>query len=289
MIKFNVSRSQRYFLFICLTLLGLVISTILMGLLIKNGLTTPKVRIATVFQDIFLFIVPAVATAAIICCQPGKFLQVDTTVKFKWFILAFAVLVCSIPAMNSLISWNENIQLPENLQSIANMMKESEQSAQMMINTLIGGGTWGSLIITLLIVAVLAGFSEEIFFRGTIQRLLITGRVNTHVAIWITAFIFSAIHFQFFGFFPRLLLGAFFGYIMRWSGSLWPAVFAHIANNTAAGTTMWMEIKQNVPSVITTIGSRTDSNVCDTYIVFASVIISVILIYICYKNRVKQM
>lgn len=260
-----------------------------MGVLLKNGMTTPKVRIATVLQDIFLFIIPAVATAAIICCQPGQFLQIDTSVKIKWFVLAFAVLVCSIPAMNMLISWNENIQLPENLQSIANLMKESEQNAQMMINTLVGGSTWGSLIITLLIVAVLAGFSEEIFFRGTIQRLLITGRVNAHVAIWITAFIFSAIHFQFFGFFPRLLLGAFFGYIMRWSGSLWPAVFAHIANNTAAGTTMWMELKQNVPFALTTIGSHSDSNMTDTYIVVSSIIISAIFIYICYKNRVKQM
>ncbi len=249
-------------------------------------MTTPRVRIATVFQDIFLFITPAIATASIICCQPTRFLQIENHVGIKWFILSACILICSIPAMNCLINWNENIILPENMQGIVEMMRVSEENAKVMINTLVGGNSVSSLVITLMIVAVLAGFSEEIFFRGTIQRLLITGKTNAHVAIWITAFIFSAIHFQFFGFFPRLLLGAFFGYLMRWSGSLWPAVFAHVANNTAAGTSMWMELRQSTPPALTTIGS--EANMTDTIMVIVSVVMTSALIYICYKNRVNN-
>lgn len=54
---------------------------------------------------------------------------------------------------------------------------------------------------------------------------------NPHVAIWIAAFIFSAIHFQFFGFVPRMLLGALFGYLYYWSGNLWIPMLAHFFNN----------------------------------------------------------
>lgn len=288
MIKFNVKIAQRYFLFLCITLLGLIISSVIMGLLFKNGLTTPKVRIATICQDIILFILPAIATAAIICCQPAKFLLIDNIGHFKWYILVFAVLICSIPVMNYIITWNENIQLPESMSTIAAMMKEGEENAQKLVQILVGGGNVGSLIMTLLIVAVLAGFSEEIFFRGTIQRLFITSKWNIHIAIWVTAFIFSAIHFQFFGFFPRLLLGAFFGYVMRWSGSLWPAVFAHIANNTGAGVATWMELKQSAPTAITTIGSKIDEQPSDMFLVIASAVVTIFLIFICFKNRVNH-
>ncbi|HMR19324.1 MAG TPA: CPBP family intramembrane metalloprotease, partial [Sphingobacterium sp.] len=56
---------------------------------------------------------------------------------------------------------------------------------------------------------------------------------NHHLAIWITAVVFSAIHFQFYGFFPRLLLGAFFGYMMAWTQNIWVPVVAHFINNAS--------------------------------------------------------
>jgi len=55
---------------------------------------------------------------------------------------------------------------------------------------------------------------------------------NVHVAIWTTAIIFSAIHFQFFGFLPRMLLGALFGYVLIYTGSIWMPVLAHFINNS---------------------------------------------------------
>ena len=75
---------------------------------------------------------------------------------------------------------------------------------------------------------------EEFIFRGAVQRVIFRLKSNPHVAIWLSAFIFSAIHFQFYGFLPRLLLGAAFGYIYFWTGSIWYAVFAHFLNNAYA-------------------------------------------------------
>ncbi len=78
-----------------------------------------------------------------------------------------------------------------------------------------------------------------IFFRGALQRIMATGGVSAHAAIWIAAFVFSAFHMQFFGFLPRLLIGAFFGYLLWWSGSLWLPVCAHALNNTMALVLEW--------------------------------------------------
>ena len=56
----------------------------------------------------------------------------------------------------------------------------------------------------------------------------------SHVAIWVTAFIFSAIHVQFYGFVPRMLMGAMFGYVLAWTGSLWVPIVMHFVNNGIA-------------------------------------------------------
>ena len=89
-------------------------------------------------------------------------------------------------------------------------------------------------IIVFLMVAVLPAIGEELLFRGMIQNLLgeITNR--KHISVIITAFLFSAIHMQFFGFVPRFLLGMLLGFLFEWSGSLWWPVIAHFANNGSA-------------------------------------------------------
>ena len=70
------------------------------------------------------------------------------------------------------------------------------------------------LLATLFAVAVLPAVCEEWLFRGTIQPIFAKWSGNIHIGIWVSAFLFSAIHFQFFGFLPRLLLGAGFGYMV---------------------------------------------------------------------------
>jgi membrane protease YdiL (CAAX protease family) len=57
---------------------------------------------------------------------------------------------------------------------------------------------------------------------------------NKTTIIWICAAIFSAIHMQFLGFVPRLLLGAYFGYLLIWSGNIWLPIIAHFCNNAIA-------------------------------------------------------
>ena len=87
------------------------------------------------------------------------------------------------------------------------------------------------MILNLFIIAILPAVGEEFFFRGVLQKILIRLFKSGHVAIWVTAFIFSAIHFQFFGFVPRFILGLIFGYLFFWSSTLWLPVISHFINN----------------------------------------------------------
>lgn len=123
-------------------------------------------------------------------------------------------------------------------------MRSSEEAAAKLTEQLLSGTSWTDLVANLIIIALMAGFGEELFFRGLLQKLVSDHFYNhsdetkakrqkwtKHATIWIIAFIFSAIHFQFYGFIPRLLLGAWFGYLLLWTGSIWIPIIAHTTNN----------------------------------------------------------
>ncbi|MCM1076609.1 MAG: CPBP family intramembrane metalloprotease [Bacteroides sp.] len=216
-----------------------IIGSILIGLVTRGGYTTQTLRVSTVLQDCIIFIVPAIVSAILISQYPANFLGINRGFKIEEFLWAVVALLFSIPAMNALVELNESMTLPESLSGIEQMMRDAEQRAQDSVDILLGNHTIGSLIVNILIVGILAGFSEEILFRGALQRILLSCRLNCHVAIWLTAFLFSAFHLQFFGFFPRLLLGGYFGYLFYWSRSLWLPAALHAFNNSLVVYTMW--------------------------------------------------
>jgi membrane protease YdiL (CAAX protease family) len=127
-------------------------------------------------------------------------------------------------------SLNQQLQLPEALAGLEATMKAMEADAEALTERLLTMNSVGELLLTLGLVAVIPAVGEELFFRGTIQQLIRT-KWGPHVAVWLTALIFSAIHFQFYGFVPRMLLGALMGYLLVWSGSLWYPILAHFVNN----------------------------------------------------------
>lgn len=148
-------------------------------------------------------------------------------------ITAFVVII--FMAVNSIfIEWNEGLNFPDFAKSFETWAREREDTAAELTKFLTNFDSTGELILALFIIAVLPAIGEELVFRGLIQNELFRGTKNIHVAIWTAAILFSAIHFQFFGFVPRLLLGALFGYIYYWSGNLTLAILAHFVNNAVS-------------------------------------------------------
>lgn len=232
-INFNVSFGRRVVLFLCLAVLCYLVGGGIIYLITAiKGMTPVTMRISAVLQDLIVFIVPAVAMAVIITRLPARFLSIERGFSVRVALLACGVLLVSMPALNTVIAWNESISLPSSLSGIETSMRQAELTSRMQIAMLLGEDTVGGLIVAILIVGVMAALAEELFFRGAFQRLLTTGGVNVHLAVFLVAFVFSAMHFQFYGFFGRLLLGMYFGYLLVWSRSLWIPVIVHVFNNT---------------------------------------------------------
>jgi membrane protease YdiL (CAAX protease family) len=151
--------------------------------------------------------------------------------------LLYVALVIAVLAINFMIAlspiaeWNASFDFPEFMNGFEQWARSSEDRNEQITKTLTAFTSAGDLLLALLVVAILPGIGEEIVFRGLMQNEIFRATKNPHVAIWVAAFIFSAIHFQFFGFVPRLLLGAMFGYLYYWSGNLWVPILAHFFNN----------------------------------------------------------
>lgn len=232
------------------TLLGLVILFYLLTItaafiLQYKGVEMWRFLMATTaLQNIGIFIIPAVITARIF--NPGKTLQVmqiDRMPGLAHIGLMILIYMASIPAMSAIVQWNEGWQLPESLSWMRDMEEAAKQATEQLMNI----SSIGQLITVILIVGVLTGVGEEFLFRGSLQRLMIERNINIHAAVWVTAFIFSAIHMQAFGLVPRMLLGALFGYMVVWSGSLWLAVLAHALNNSLTTLTYYYPSLESAP------------------------------------------
>lgn len=226
----TLTTGRRIMLMLCVTVLFYVITALALEL-IRNGFGAENVRalrISAVLQDMLMFVLPAVIVAILLTRLPARLLCIDTFPRGRAVLYAMLTMVVSVPAMNWIIAANAQLPLPE---GIAETLRQAEATSARITEVMLGGSDVISLVMSLLIVAVLAGFSEELFFRGMLQRVFSSCRMHAGVAIWITAILFSTMHLQVFGFVPRMLLGAFFGYLLLWSGSLWLPVLMHILNN----------------------------------------------------------
>ena len=147
-------------------------------------------------------------------------------------LLLVGILVIGFMPFDAIfIELNQKLALPESMKSIQDWMKKSEDATGELTKFLTDFKDPSQLIVALVVVAVLAGVSEELVFRGVLQNIALRAFGNPHVAIWFAAFWFSFIHFQFFGFLPRMFLGALFGYLYFWTKNLWVPMFAHFVNN----------------------------------------------------------
>jgi uncharacterized protein len=150
-----------------------------------------------------------------------------------WLIIIVPFLLISASAPIDLSSQLNNWLIPEG-GMLEKWFKPMEDQAERLTDAMLLSQSTGQLITTLLAIGVVPAICEEFAFRGTLQPLLAKATGRMHASVWITAAVFSAIHFQMYGFLPRLLLGALLGYLVIWTGSLWTSILAHLFNNCLA-------------------------------------------------------
>ncbi len=188
-------------------------------------------RYLLIIQDISLFIIPSIIILVMMKPEPAGRLNELKIPQLKEAGLVVILAFCIFPITSFTGQINAGMHLPEWLSGVEKWMVEKEDHANSIINQALVSPTFIIMILNLFIIAILPALGEELFFRGVLQKIFYNLFKSGHIAIWFTAFLFSAIHFQFFGFVPRFILGLVFGYLFYWSGTLWLPVISHFVNN----------------------------------------------------------
>lgn len=229
---------------ILLAIIGgaLIVASIISWVVLKQGMLT-----MLMVQDIIAFIMPAVLAMALFYYRPLHVMGLDRAPSLKALALVVVFYVVSLPALNWFVDLNAHMTLPSWLGGVEEVLQSTEELAAEATEQLLDVHTIGQLLLCVFVLGVMAGLSEEILFRGAIQRTMQDSRLNVHAAIWITAIVFSAIHLQFYGFLPRMILGAWFGYLFVWTRCLWVPIFAHTLNNSTVVVMNYLANKGVVP------------------------------------------
>lgn len=194
-----------------------------------NPEVIPALRIMQLLQGLGMLVVPSIIYLWISSSWEqvkqlfGSPVRQSVMISIVFFMVAF-------PFVNYLAEWNAGWNLPTFL---GDWMEGKESQAGEITKLFLDMPNVGLLVLNLIMIALLPAVGEELIFRGIMQRGL-QKRVNPHVAIWLAAILFSAVHMQFLGFVPRMLMGVAMGYLFFWSGNLWYPIIAHFTNNAMA-------------------------------------------------------
>lgn len=239
-------------IFLGLTGTGMIFASVLSGLIWMLGTGLPVDSIRTEISNpdyywsvmaiqgvstLFMMFLPVVFLAMICYRDVWQFTGSRTRVSLKQFLLVIGILIVVFPVSGALAHINELIPIPDKLMQ---RFKAMEENRRAMEQVFININTVPKLLISLFVIAVLPGIFEEFFFRAGLQNIFTRWFKNPLPAILLTAFIFSAIHFSYFGFLVRFALGVILGYVFYYSGSIWTAVFLHFLFNGTQVVAMYV-------------------------------------------------
>ncbi len=198
-------------------------------------------------------------------------------------LLIVAFLVIAFMPFNSwVIDWNNSMTFPAGLHKVESWMQQKESELSVLTIFLTNFDTSFQLFIAVCVIAIIPAIGEEVLFRGIIQRKIFSKTLNSHLSIWIAALLFSAIHLQFYGFIPRVLLGALFGYLYVWSANILIPITAHFVNN-AITIFLYFAIHRKM----TTYRIEDLSKPAPSYEIIFSLVISAFLLYL-IKRRYEN-
>ena len=267
----------RIFIYLISLLLCVMVGSVITFLM--NG-DINQLRIGQGISSVLIFVAPPLILYAVTRPQPFRQLGLRTPNSFWLLLIGMVLMFVSLPLTNLLTSWNE--QMHFGFEALEKWLSQLEESAGDLTEQMLQADNIGGLLLNLLVIALIPAIGEELTFRGVLQQALVKGTKNAHVGILLSAAIFSFIHFQFYGFLPRMFLGILLGYMFYYSGSLWTSILMHFVNNGTAVVIAYLDYKGLINVEMETFGSTNS-----VPLIIASLLVTVGLIVMSSKIKYK--
>lgn len=246
-----------------------------------NPLTIQVLKYFQIIQSIGLFVAPPFAIGFLFSGKSFDFLNLNKLAKPTSYIAAILLIIFAIPSINFMADINSKLVLPNFMSGIEQWMKSSEAKADVITKLFLSVDSFWGLLLNVFMIALIPAIGEELIFRGVLQNIFIRWTKNTHWGIFIAAFVFSFIHFQFYGFLPRMFLGVLFGYLYVWSKSLWLPMLAHFINNGFAVVVSYVVKSEGFTNKIDTLGTSSET----IFYTLISIVLTFLMFFYIYKKE----
>ena len=229
----NTTTASRIFIFILLVVFGAVFGGVLASavMLLSHGSLSDvaNLRIAQICSQVAGFVMPPLFYAALVKERPLGYLGFRKMPAAA--LLGVAAMFTVLPFNSAVTEWNEGFALPESMVRLEEYFRMVQDMADDLMKKFLDVGNAGGLVTNILMIAALAAVGEELLFRSVIQPFMIRICRSAFVGILVTSVLFSAMHFEFYGFIPRIILGIMLGYMFYITGSIWSSMLMHFVNN----------------------------------------------------------
>ena len=212
-------------------------------------------KLIQILGSVGTFIIPAFLFSYLFAGDLFSYYRFRDPADTVAILLTLVMMVSVIPFINYLAEINMRMEFP--IEVIDRLLRSLEGEAEKIMRAFTATRSLWGLLVNLLMIGILAAVGEELIFRGLLQRLLINLVKNVHVAIIITAILFSAFHFQFFSFLPRFVLGIVLGYLMFLGRSIWFPIIAHFVNNAMGVVYYYFNSRGSADNMLEEIGTST--------------------------------
>ncbi len=227
-------------------------------------------------SQIAVFIIPSVFFSYLIHRKVFDYLKLNTRFTWAQLILSVLLIYVSLPLLGILGNLNQQMVLPEFMSGIESWMKNAEESASRQIMVFLNVQSIGAILFNFFMIALIPAIGEELLFRGVLIRFFKKCFSNIHIAVIVSAVLFSAFHFQFYGFLPRFFLGLVLGYAFVFTSSLWIPIILHFLNNATVLFVHYTYGKMNVEEI-----GKSDN----TFVILLFTMLFFLTFYVLYKQR----
>ncbi len=194
-------------------------------------------RFLNTLASVLAFLLPAWILARNLSKNPFEQLRFHTGFGIRQLIPLLLIMAAGIMLSGALGELNERIPLPPALYAKAKALEDEYKASMMAMAKM---NTVADYLLALLVLAAAPALCEEVLFRGGFQQVFIGWTKNKWAGIIITSIIFSAFHFSYFGFLPRLALGMILGLVFFYSKNIWLNIFLHFLNNAMVVTQLYI-------------------------------------------------
>jgi len=201
-----------------------------------------KVVLMQTLGTLLTMALPALIFIKIITTEKDAILfGLKQKINYRQILLVISIAIAGLYLSGGLGELSKLIPLSNYLKQRADKLENAYESGVMIFANM---KTTGDYLFSLIMIAVLPAVFEELLFRGALQKVLVNWVKQPHVAIVITAFLFSLVHLSFYGFLSRMMLGIVLGYLYYYGRNIALNMLMHFINNGVAITAMFWAVKK---------------------------------------------